>query len=258
MALEEKRAVIECQGLEKFFYPRKRDPVRAVDGVSLKAYAGEVYGLLGPNGAGKTTTLRVLATILKPTGGEARVAGASVTEDAMSVRKNIGFLSCNTGLYGRLTPREMVRYFGQLYEVPSETMDARVRDIFERFGINDFADRACDKLSSGQKQKVNLARTIIHDPPVLILDEPTSNLDPLAAREVVALINERRAAGACIIFSTHQLYDAERLCDRIGIIANGRLRGEGTLAQICAQTGTETLEAAFFSLADTRPEEAGQ
>jgi sodium transport system ATP-binding protein len=232
--------VIEADNLAKQF----RGSVRAVDGVSFRCRPGQVYGLLGANGAGKTTTLRMLATLLKPSAGSARVAGHDVCGDSSAVRSSIGFLSAATALYGRLTAREMTEYFGRLYGLSGETLRQRVRDVFERLEI-DFADRRCDTLSTGMKQKVSIARTLVHDPPVMIFDEPTLGLDVMTARAIVAFIRECREHGKTVLFSTHVMSEAEKLCDTIGIIHQGRLVAEGTLAELRARYGQQDLEEIF-------------
>lgn len=238
--------MIEAENLAKHF----RGSVRAVDGVSFRCQPGQVYGLLGANGAGKTTTLRMLATLLEPSAGSARVAGHDVRGDSSAVRSNIGFLSAATALYGRLTAREMTEYFGRLYGLSSEMLQRRVRDVFERLEI-DFADRRCDTLSTGMKQKVSIARTLVHDPPVMIFDEPTLGLDVMTARTIVGFIRECRAHGKTVLFSTHVMSEAEKLCDTIGIIHQGRLVAEGTLAELRDRYGQQDLEEIFVSVVES-------
>jgi sodium transport system ATP-binding protein len=200
--------------------------------------------LLGANGAGKTTTLRTLATILVPSSGTARVAGYDIRRDPQKVRANIGFLSTATALYGRLTAREMVEYFGHLYGMEGETLRRRIEILFARLEI-DFPERRCDALSTGMKQKVSIARTLVHDPPVMIFDEPTSGLDVMSARAIIGFIRECREQGKTVLFSTHVMSEAESLCDTIGIIHDGRLKTEGTLAELRAQSGQQVLEEIF-------------
>ncbi|MGB6834281.1 MAG: ATP-binding cassette domain-containing protein, partial [Candidatus Acidiferrum sp.] len=173
--------MIEARSLSKRFQDKKRGEIRAVDGVSFTCEPGRIYGLLGANGAGKTTTLRMLATILEPTDGTAIINGFDVVEQPEKVRANVGFLSTATALYPRLTAQEMVEYFGRLNGLDEPTLKKRIDDIFQRLNMNDFRDRRCDKLSTGQKQKTSLARTLVHDPAVMIFDEPTTGLDVMTA-----------------------------------------------------------------------------
>ncbi len=239
---------IEAVGLEKSYVDPKRGKVEALRGLDLTCRQGEIYGLLGPNGAGKTTTLRILATILAPTRGTARVAGVDIAADPLEARRRIGFLSGTTGLYPRLTPRETLRYFGTLHGMEKSALDARIEMLLDAFSIREYADGRCEALSTGQKQKVSIARAVLHDPPVLILDEPTTGLDILASGAMVDFIDAARASGTCVLFSTHVLSEAERLCDRIGIIHRGRLLASGTLDELAQQTGQEWLEDIFRTL----------
>ncbi|MBT3234016.1 MAG: ATP-binding cassette domain-containing protein [Calditrichaeota bacterium] len=238
--------VISVSDLIKTYKDRKRGKVEAVKGVSFEAFAGEIFGLLGPNGAGKTTCLRMLATILKPTEGSAFIAGSSVTENPDKARRSFGFMSGDTGLYDRLSAREMVAYFGNLYSLSSDEVNTRVSLLGEKLDMGDFFDRRCAKLSTGQKQKVSIARTVIHDPPVLILDEPTSGLDVLASRNIVSFIRSARDDGKCVVLSTHDMGEAERLCDRIGIIHNGSIVAIGTKQELFNQYNAEDLETVFL------------
>ena len=237
--------MIETRQLTKIFHDRKRGEIRAVDGVSFRCAPGQIYGLLGANGAGKTTTLRVLATLLKPTSGTAIVAGHDTASAPQKVRANVGFLSTATALYGRLTGRELVEYFGRLHGLDEEKLQARIAEIFTALEMHEFGDRRCDKLSTGMKQKVSIARTLVHDPPVMIFDEPTLGLDVMTARAIVRFIRECRQQGKTVIFSTHVMSEAEKLCDRIGIIHNGRLLADGTLAELRAQYNQTDLEEIF-------------
>ena len=243
-------SLIEALQLTKSFKDKKRGEVRAVDAVSFRCAPGQIYGLLGVNGAGKTTCLRMLATILTPTGGTALVAGHDITREPEKVRASVGFLSTATALYGRLTAQEMVAYFGRLHGLPEDVLASRIEEIFRRLDMHEFRDRRCDKLSTGMKQKVSIARTLVHDPMVMIVDEPTLGLDVLTARTIVAFIRECRQRGKTVIFSTHVMSEAERLCDTIGIIHGGRLRAEGTLAQLREQTGEQHLEDAFVRIVE--------
>jgi sodium transport system ATP-binding protein len=241
-------AAVESRDLEKIFQDRQRGEVRAVDGVSFACEAGEIFGLLGPNGAGKTTTLRILATILKPTRGTASVMGHDILEAPEQARASIGFHTGNTALYPKLTPRETLDFFARINHYPKERIEQRVRDLIEIFHMKEFADARCEKLSTGMKQKVSIARTVAHDPPVLVFDEPTVGLDVIAALEMHTFIRDLRAQGKCIIFSTHVMSEAEKLCDRIGIIHNGRILAVGSLEDLRRLTGKHYLEDIFVHL----------
>jgi sodium transport system ATP-binding protein len=240
--------MIQAKDLTKTFKDRKRGTVRAVDGVSFECKAGEVFGLLGPNGAGKTTTLRMLSTALKPTSGTATIDGVDVSKEPEKVRSRIGFLSGNTGLYGRLTAREMVTYFGTLYGMSKESIKQRADRLFEMLDMQSFADGRNDKLSTGMKQKVSIARSVIHDPPVMVFDEPTTGLDVMSSRTIVQFIKQCKDDGKCVIFSTHIMSEAMRLCDRVTIIHNGRIFANGTPGQLLETTGTTNLEDAFIKI----------
>jgi sodium transport system ATP-binding protein len=239
---------IRARSLAKSYVDPKRGRVEALRGLDLECRPGEIYGLLGPNGAGKTTTLRILATILAPTAGTATVAGVDVTADPIEARRRIGFLSGTTGLYPRLTPRETLRYFGTLHGIERGKLEARVEELIDTFSIRDYADGRCETLSTGQKQKVSIARAVLHDPAVLILDEPTTGLDILASSAMIDFIDAARGRGTCVLFSTHVLSEAERLCDRIGIIHRGTLLASGTLDELAKLTGQEWLEDIFLAL----------
>ena len=242
--------------LEKTFVDPQRGEVHALRGLSLRAEYGEIYGLLGPNGAGKTTTMRILSTILTPTAGSALVAGVDVAADPLEARRRLGFLSANTGLYPRLTARETLRYFGRLHGLRKDALEARIEELVETFGMHDFADGRVEAFSTGQKQKVSIARAVLTDPPVLILDEPTTGLDILASSAMIDFVESRREAGTCVVFSTHILSEAERLCDRIGVIHHGRVLAAGTQAELCEQTGEEYLDRVFLALVESAGEEA--
>jgi len=239
---------ILASDLRKTFHDPQRGTVEALRGVDLDCRKGEIYGLLGPNGAGKTTTLRILATILAPTSGTAEVAGADVAADPLEVRRRIGFLSGNTGLYQRLTTRETLEYFGRLHGLEESALAARVDELLDTFDMRDFENGRCEGLSTGQKQRVSIARAVLHDPPVLILDEPTTGLDILASSAMIDFIESRRSAGTCVLFSTHILSEAERLCDRIGVIHGGRMLAVGTLDELRLRTGKEWLDDVFKAL----------
>ena len=231
--------------LVKYFVAPDGEQVRAVEGVSFTCRAGEIFGLLGLNGAGKTTTLRMLSTVLTPTAGTATLAGHDISADPIGVRKAIGFLSGTTGLYHRLTPRETLRFFGRFHGLSGAALELRVEHVLETFGIDRYADQRCEKLSTGMKQKANIGRTVVHDPSILILDEPTSGLDVLAASTTLEFVERCRDEGKCVLFSTHIMSEAERLCDRIAILHDGTIRAEGTLEELRASTGAHYLEDIF-------------
>ena len=240
--------MIDARGLSKRFQDKKRGEIHAVENVSFQCQPGKIYGLLGANGAGKTTTLRMLATILEPSDGTAVVCGQDVVEHPEKVRANVGFLSTATALYPRLTSQEMVEYFGRLNGLDEPTLKKRIADIFNRLNMNDFRDRRCDKLSTGQKQKTSIARTLVHDPPVMIFDEPTTGLDVMTARTIIGFIADCRDRGKTVIFSTHIMSEVERLCDHIGIIHGGKLLAEGTLAELRSKYGEHNLEEIMFKI----------
>ncbi len=246
--------MIEVQQLSKTYEDPGGEEIAALTDATLSCAAGEIYGLLGPNGAGKTTTLRCLATILAPTAGTATIAGHDIVSQSEQVRRSIGFVSATTALYARLTPRETLHFFGALHGLQGAKLEARVRDTLSLFAIEEYADRPNDRLSTGMKQRVNLARAVVHDPPVLILDEPTTGLDPVVSRTVEDAVKTLAQSGKCVLFSTHLLDQAEDLCSRLGIIAHGRVVAEGSVAELCAQTGSSNLRGAFFALVEDRLE----
>jgi sodium transport system ATP-binding protein len=242
--------MIIADHLGKEFRDKKRGAVRAVDSVSFRCQPGRVYGLLGANGAGKTTTLRILATILAPTSGRATVAGYDIQRDAQKVRASIGFLSTATALYGRLTAEEMVEYFGRLYGLGKKVARQRAYLLFQRLDMHEFRERRCETLSTGIKQRVSIARTLVHDPPVMIFDEPTAGLDVMSARTITGFIRECRERGKTVLFSTHVMSEAEKLCDTIGIIHQGRLKAEGSLAELRERYGQNDLEEIFLRVVE--------
>ncbi|MDF3057839.1 MAG: transporter ATP-binding protein [Rariglobus sp.] len=241
--------MIEARHLTKVFRDKKRGEVRAVDDVSFTCEPGRIYGLLGANGAGKTTTLRMLATLIAPSGGEAVVAGFGVATHPAEVRARVGFLAASTALYGRLTARETIAYFGQLHGLDDARIAARTAQLAEELGMGDFLDRRVDTFSTGMKQKTSIARTLVQDPDVLILDEPTLGLDVMAARGIVRFVRECRARGKTVIYSTHIMSEVEKLCDRVGIIHGGRLLAEGTLDELRERHGERDLEEIFVKVA---------
>ena len=232
--------------LAKTFYDESRGEVHAVQGIDFECHAGEIFGLLGANGAGKTTTLRMLSTILQPSSGSALIFGKDVASEGEAVRKSLGFYSASTALYPRLTAKETIEFFAKINQYPPEKIAERVRFLIERFGIAKYAGARIDKLSSGMKQKVSIARTVAHDPPLLIFDEPTVGLDVLNAIEMQDVIREFRDQGKTILFSTHIMSEAEKLCDRIAIINGGRILACGTLEELRRATGAHYLEDIFI------------
>jgi sodium transport system ATP-binding protein len=220
----------------------------AVRDLSLRVEAGEVYALLGANGAGKTTALRCLATLLEPTSGTASVGGSDIRHDPLAVRRKLGFLAASMGLYQRLTARELLLYFGALQGMSGEAAAARADELIGYFDLGGLADRFCGKLSTGQRQRVSIARAIFHDPPALVLDEPTLGLDLLSGQIIYQFIDEARRRGRAVLFSTHQMSEVELLADRVGIIAEGRLVAEGTIDDILSRSGEDNLARAFLSI----------
>jgi sodium transport system ATP-binding protein len=245
--------MIEVNKLSKSFRDKKRGEIKAVDQVSFRCKPGKIFGLMGVNGAGKTTCLRMLAALIHPTGGRAAVNGFDVVSQPDKVRASIGFLSTATALYGRLTAYEVVEYFGRLHGMSEEILRQRIEFLFQTLEMNDFRDRRCDKLSTGMKQRTSIARTLVHDPPVMIFDEPTLGLDVLTARSVLRFIQECGQQGKTVIFSTHIMSEAEKLCEEIAIIHGGRILAEGTLAQLQAQTGEQALEEIFVKVVEEKP-----
>ena len=241
--------VIKVRDIRKVFQAESGDVV-AVDRVSFEVSRGEVYGLLGPNGAGKTTTLRMILGLLQPDDGYAEVDGFRTSADAFEVKRRIGFVSAAIGLYQWLTAREMLLFFADVYGVEEEEANANVNEIVEIFSLKQIIDQRCATLSTGQKQRINLARALIHKPPVMLLDEPTLGLDVVGSQavfEYIALLREQEKA---IIVSTHRLDEAQRLCDRFGLIFEGNLRNEGTLAELQQNTGQTNLVEMFLRILD--------
>ena len=243
-----RRPTISVTGLVKTFKDPKRGTLNAVNDVSFEVFPGEVFGMLGPNGAGKTTTLRILATLIKPTSGTALLNEFDLVRDSGRVRQQIGFLSGETGLYARLTPREILSFFGEINGITGAPLKTRVAETMDRFGITAFADVRTDKLSTGMKQKTAIARTVLHDPPILILDEPTSGLDVPTARSIEQCIVDAKERGKCIVYSTHVMEEAEYLCDRIAVISDGSIKITGTMRQLREATGKQRLREIFLGL----------
>lgn len=248
-------AMIHACGLTKHYDDLRRGKFVAVDAIDFDTQPGQIFGLLGPNGAGKTTTLRMLSTVLRPTAGTVTVNGYDVVAQPSMVRRQIGFMSANTAVYDRMTAWEMVEYFGRLHGIPSEELTERMERLFDRLKMNDIRDLLGAKMSTGMKQKVSIARAIVHDPPVMIFDEATAGLDVLVARALLDAVAELRDHGKCVVFSTHIMREAERLCDRIAIMHRGRILAEGTLDQLREWWRQDDLEELFYQLISRSEEE---
>jgi sodium transport system ATP-binding protein len=232
----------------------------AIENVSFDAYPGEIFGLLGPNGAGKTTTIRAISTIIQPTSGTVEVKGFSTHTQPQLVRRNIGVLSTEVGVYERFTGRENLRYFGQLYDLEPTQLEQRINELSNLLKMQEFIDRPAGKYSTGMKQKLAIARSIVHDPDVIFFDEPTSGLDVLAAQTILKFMHHAKDQGKCIVFSTHHLHEAEKLCERVGIIHNGHLIACDSINNIVTNSNTNNLEEAFLKIVqasgETRVKEA--
>lgn len=235
--------MIEVSGLAKAF-----GEVRAVDGVDFSAPDGGITGLLGPNGAGKTTTLRILATLLRPDAGSATVDGLDVEHSALDVRGRIGVVPDAKGLYPRLTARENVRYYGRLHGFEGSELEQAIDRSISLLAMEDIAERRTEGFSTGQRVKVAIARALIHDPPNVLLDEPTSGLDIMATRAMRDAIRRLRDDGKCVLLSTHIMQEVTALCDRVVVIAHGRVVADGTPGELREDTGRESLEDAFVEL----------
>jgi sodium transport system ATP-binding protein len=245
--------MIEVTGLSRrFALPGGREVV-AVDNLSFSVAAGEVYGLLGPNGAGKTTTLRMLLGLLRPSSGRAAIAGYSSIDEPEEVKRRVGLVQASDGLYPHLSVREMLLFFADLYAVAPDQAALELARLARLLDIKDLLGRRCTTLSTGQKQRVNLARALIHRPPVLLLDEPTSGLDVLGSHVVTEFVQHLRAEGKAVILTTHRLDEAERLCDRFGLLHRGSLVCTGTLAELQAGTGRTSLVDMFIDLVKPAP-----
>ena len=240
--------MIHVRELTKTYSDLRRGQFVALEGLSFDAFPGEIYGLLGPNGAGKTTALRILSTVLRPSGGTATVNGYNVVTQPSGVRHNIGFVSTNTAVYDRMTAVEMVEYFGGLYGLRGGDLEQRIDSIFSRLKMDDIRDVLGGKMSTGMKQKVSIARALVHDPPVIIFDEATVGLDVLVARSLLNTISDLRDQGKCIVFSTHIMREVERLCDRIAIMHRGHILSEGSLPELREEHEEDDLEEIFFQL----------
>lgn len=243
--------MLNVRGLVKGFSGRGRAAFLAVDHLSFDVAAGEIYGLLGPNGAGKTTTLKMLATLLTPDGGEIVVDGVSASTNPLGIRERLAWVPAEAGLPERLSPREVVRLFAEVQGVPSARL--RADALLERLGAKDYADAACGELSTGMKRRVVLARALVHDPKVLLLDEPTDGLDVPGRIAVLELVRELAREGRAVVLSSHIMGEVERLVHRAGVMARGKLVAEGTLAEVLAKAGTTDLDEAFIRLVGEVP-----
>jgi len=237
------RALIQCKSLTKMF-----GKFTAVDQVTFEVDNGEVFGLLGPNGAGKTTTMRLLSTLLKPTSGTATIAGYDLLRDPQKVRASIGVLPEDAGLYDRLTPKEHLLYYGRLHGMPKDSLSKRANELLDTMELTDRANTKVGDFSKGMKQKVALLRAFIHDPPVLLLDEPTAGLDVMSARHIHTFVERFRQEGKAIIISTHNMTEAQKLCNKIAIIDHARIVGMGTVKELQALTSQKDLESIFVQL----------
>jgi len=235
--------LIQCEALTKRF-----GEFTAVDHVSFEVGNGKVFGLLGPNGAGKTTTMRLLSTLLKPTSGTATVAGHDLLREPQKVRASIGVLPEDTGLYDRLTPREHLLYYGRLHRIPEDLLRKRGDELLDIMELKDRANTKVGDFSKGMKQKVALLRAFIHDPPVLLLDEPTAGLDVMSARSIQGFVERFRKEGKAIMISTHNMTEAQKLCDRVAIIDHAKIVAAGTVAELQKRTSQKDLESIFVQL----------
>ena len=250
--------MIHVRGLTKHYADLRRGTLVALGGIDFVVSPGQIFGLLGPNGAGKTTALRILSTVLRPTAGSVTVNGFDVATQPEEVRRRIGFMSANTAVYDRMTAREMVEYFGRLHGIPEERLAQRMANLFDRLQMNEFCDVLGAKMSSGMQQKVSVARAIVHDPPVLIFDEATAGLDVLAARALLRTVAELREHDKCVVFSTHIMREAEKLCDRVAILHRGHILAQGTLEELRDRHHERDLEELFFQLISHHDEAHGQ
>ncbi len=240
--------MVQVEAVSKTFAGKKGAVVSALSNVSFQAKEGEIFGLIGDNGAGKTTALRIISTLIEPTEGRAKVGGYDCKTNPIDVRKNLGILSGSTGLYGRLTPVALLTYFARLFGESESTVKAKVQKSVEEFHISEFMDRPCDQLSTGQKQRVSLARATIHDPQVMLMDEPTNGLDVQSSQGVLEFVENLRKSGKTVIYCSHIMSEVERLCDNIVILHEGKICASGTVAELKSQVGETSMEKAFLAL----------
>ncbi len=248
-----REVVVEVRDLVRYY-----GDLKAVAGVSFNVHAGEIFGLLGPNGAGKSTTMRVLATLISPDEGSASICGFDTTREVEEVRRRIGFQTGDTRLYERLTPREFLRYFGRLHDMAPTMLENRIEELVLSLGIGEYKNRRCGTLSTGQKQRVSIARALLHNPEVLILDEPTSGLDIISSQFILEFLRGARTEGKTIIYSTHIMSEAELICDRLGLLYKGRLLRVDTLGDLLADTGADSLTRAFLECISEHDEDAAR
>ncbi len=239
--------MIEIRNLKKYYGDDNN--IKAVDDISFTCPDGEITGLLGPNGAGKTTTLRMISGLIKPMSGTVIVDGHDVNVDPRAVRQALGVQADMNGVYPRLTPREQFRYYGRFYGHKGKALESRVQAVLDELNMAEIAERRAEGFSRGQRQKIVLGRALIHNPPNIIMDEPSNGLDVMAVRDTRDSIRAMRDQGRCVLFSTHYLDEAERLCDNIAIIVAGKIVASGTPAALMQRTGKDNLEDAFIALA---------
>jgi sodium transport system ATP-binding protein len=243
---------VKVENVVKKFYDPKRGEVTVINNLSFYCAPGEILGILGPNGAGKTTMLRMISAILTPTSGTIDVLGFRTTEQPQEIRSRIGFISCDTNLYDRLTSEEMVYFFGKFFGLSDELISERAAKLYDSLGMASILKRQCRNLSAGEKQKVSIARTLIHDPPLLILDEPTTSLDVLTSRDILWLVKQARNEGKAILYSAHNMEEVEDLCDRIVLIHQGNILDEGTIPTVVERSGTRNLTECFLKLVEDK------
>ncbi len=239
--------MIEVRGLKKYY--GNNDEIKAVDDVSFTCADGQITGLLGPNGAGKTTTLRIITGLIKPMTGTVMIDDIDVAQNAKAARRVLGVQSDMTGVYPRLTPREQFQYYGRFYDLKGKALDDRVQAVIDELKMEEIADRRSEGFSRGQRQKVVLGRALVHDPKNIIMDEPTNGLDVMAVRDTRETIRQMKGQGRCVLFSTHYMDEAEKLCDHIAIIVGGKIVASGSPEDLMRQTNQENLEDAFVTLA---------
>lgn len=247
--------MIIAKNLSKVFRQKNGEELFAVNDLSFTANSGEIVVLLGVNGAGKTTAMRMLSTVLMPTSGTASIEGFDIVSQPQKVRTNLGFLSGDTGLYSRLSAREVITYFARLYDMEDRKIKSRIDELADLLYMHDFLDKKVDFLSTGMKQKVSIARSIIHDPPVMIFDEPTAGLDILAAKNIITSIHKCRSDGKCVLFSTHIMREAERIADRIVMIHKGKVLATGSWESLKKETNLNDLDDIFIHFVNNIEEE---